>query len=72
LYRTFNPFLQAARFDPDAVYIKKYVPELRELEPSQINSYHFIYTTKLRNYPSPVTDVKESARQFRMLIVKER
>jgi deoxyribodipyrimidine photo-lyase len=35
--RVFNPTLQAKRFDPDGTYIKRYVPELRDLEPPAIH-----------------------------------
>ena len=31
-YRVFNPIEQGKRFDPDGVYIKKFVPELAHLE----------------------------------------
>ena len=30
--RIFSPILQAQRFDPDAQYIKKYLPELADVE----------------------------------------
>ncbi len=30
-FRIFNPYLQTKKFDPDLVYIKKWVPELNEL-----------------------------------------
>ena len=30
-FRIFNPIMQAAKFDPDGSYIKKYVPELKHL-----------------------------------------
>ncbi len=68
MYRIFNPFLQASRYDADAEYIKKYVPELRGLSAGEINSYDFIYGNKLRGYPPPAIDIKSSAREFRMLI----
>jgi deoxyribodipyrimidine photo-lyase len=31
-FRVFNPYLQAAKFDPAQAYIKKYVPEYNELD----------------------------------------
>ena len=30
-YRIFNPVLQAERFDPDGVYVKRWIPELRSV-----------------------------------------
>jgi deoxyribodipyrimidine photo-lyase len=35
-FRTFSPWLQAKKCDPDAEYIKKWVPELRTVEPKEI------------------------------------
>jgi deoxyribodipyrimidine photo-lyase len=31
-YRRFNPIRQAERFDPDGVYVRRYVPELEKVE----------------------------------------
>ncbi len=44
--RIFSPILQAQRFDPDAVYIKKYLPELAHIEPYRLHdplTYHLPY-----------------------------
>ncbi|MEN9946925.1 MAG: hypothetical protein RLZZ293_1311 [Pseudomonadota bacterium] len=37
-FRMFNPYLQAQKFDPDAEYIRQYVPELAHLSANQIHS----------------------------------
>ena len=39
-FRIFNPWLQAAKFDPDCIYIKKWVPELNSLSPDTIHKWH--------------------------------
>jgi deoxyribodipyrimidine photo-lyase len=31
-YRRFNPIRQAERFDPDGVYVRRYIPELKSIE----------------------------------------
>lgn len=36
-FRVFNPWLQSAKFDPQAEYIKRYVPELRDCTVDQIH-----------------------------------
>lgn len=45
--RIFNPILQSKRYDPDCKYIKKYVSELKDIDPEKIHdplkydlSYH--------------------------------
>ena len=37
-FRIFNPWRQQERFDPECRYIKKWLPELSELEPKQIHN----------------------------------
>lgn len=37
-FRIFNPWLQQQKFDPDCIYIKKWVPELKNLSPKAIHS----------------------------------
>ena len=36
--RIFNPLLQSEKFDPDATFIKKYLPELVDIDPKKIHS----------------------------------
>ena len=38
-FRTFSPWLQAKKCDPDAEYIKKWVPELRTVQPKDIHKW---------------------------------
>jgi deoxyribodipyrimidine photo-lyase len=37
-FRIFNPVLQSRKFDPNGEYIRKWVPELRDLEASEIHA----------------------------------
>jgi deoxyribodipyrimidine photo-lyase len=37
-FRIFNPWLQQKKFDPEAIYIKAWVPELRSLKAGQIHA----------------------------------
>ncbi|CAB5240272.1 unannotated protein [freshwater metagenome] len=36
-YRVFNPMEQGKRFDPEGIYVRKYIPELAHLNNSQIH-----------------------------------
>lgn len=36
-FRIFNPVLQSQKFDPDCVFIKKWLPELRSLSAKEIH-----------------------------------
>ncbi|KEG13981.1 putative DNA repair enzyme [Trypanosoma grayi] len=46
-FRTFNPFRQSAQHDPDAVFIKQWVPELREVSAKTIHEWD-VYCEKHR------------------------
>ena len=51
--RIFNPLLQSKKFDPDCVYIKKYIPELGDIEPEKIHNpltYKLPYVTPIVNH----------------------
>jgi len=37
--RIFNPWLQSSKFDADAVFIKKWVPELESVESNRIHEW---------------------------------
>lgn len=52
-FRIFNPWLQQAKFDPDCVYIKRWVKELAST-PSKIIHKHADYA--IPNYPMPIVD----------------
>ncbi len=55
-FRIFNPWLQQMKYDPLCAYIKKWVPELRGLEPGEIHTLHKRTTDTLRDYPTPIVD----------------
>ena len=42
-FRDMNPWIQSKKFDPDCEYIKKWVPELSEFEPSVIHKWYDFY-----------------------------
>ena len=66
----FNPFIQSEKFDKEALYIKKWLPQLKDLPPKDIHKW---YDPAIRSkyptldYPAPVIDHKEaSARAMRV------
>lgn len=61
-FRIFNPWLQAARFDPEAVYIKKWVPELADKSPKTIHKW-YLEPYHYPSYPSPIVDHPEEAKK---------
>lgn len=54
-FRIFNPWLQQEKFDPDAAYVKKWLPELADLEPKAIHAWHK-RRDGFTDYPAPMLD----------------
>ncbi|MBC7659593.1 MAG: deoxyribodipyrimidine photo-lyase [Chitinophagaceae bacterium] len=53
-FRIFNPALQSKKFDPEAKYIKQFVPELAQVAPKKI---HLLDAqSRPRGYPAPIVD----------------
>lgn len=70
----FNPFLQSKRFDPECVYIRRWLPEFRCVAKRDIHHWNEEDArTKYRGnceYIAPVVDVREASRES-MRIMKE-
>lgn len=58
-FRIFNPWSQSKEYDKDAIYIKKWVPELEEVPPNDIHNWYKVYDlqefSKIK-YPKPIVD----------------
>jgi deoxyribodipyrimidine photo-lyase len=60
-FRDMNPWIQCQKFDPDAVYIKKWIPELESVESKDIHNWHTAceldkYKNVIAKYPKPMVD----------------
>jgi deoxyribodipyrimidine photo-lyase len=56
-FRIFNPFSQAQRFDPDGVFIREFVPELKDLSPRDLHVPARLAKAKPDSYPDCLVDV---------------
>lgn len=69
-FRVFNPVLQGEKFDPDGVYVRRWVPELAKLPETLIHNPWKASASELaaadirlgETYPQPIVD-HETARQ---------
>ena len=59
-FRIFNPFEQGKKFDPEAVYIKRYVPELRELEAAVIHNPDKLEKLRPKAYAAQRVNLRDS------------
>ena len=55
-YRVFNPITQGKKFDPDGTYVKRWVPELRDLDPAHVHEPWTAPGGVPAGYPQPVVD----------------
>jgi deoxyribodipyrimidine photo-lyase len=62
-FRIFNPMTQGEDYDPDAEYIKEYVPELEDVPAETIHSWHELDSGARKmhapEYPGPLIDHSE-------------
>lgn len=64
--RVLSPWLQARRFDPDATFIKTFVPELAALDASDILRWDVTHhrLSKQTGYPAPCVDHAAAYREL--------
>lgn len=61
--RLFNPWLQGQKNDNDAEYIKKWLPQLKDIPAKELNdweNYYKNYDLKKINYLAPIVNYKEA------------
>ena len=58
-FRIFNPTLQGRKYDPDGAYIRRWVPELADVEPAHIHEPARAPSPP-PGYPSPMVDHAEA------------
>ena len=66
-FRVFNPWLQQRRYDPEAAYVKRWVPELARADPGLIHRLDRFEGRRPGGYPEPIADhAAESVRTLAM------
>ncbi|GIE32282.1 deoxyribodipyrimidine photo-lyase [Actinoplanes italicus] len=62
-YRRFNPIRQALRFDPEGVYVRRYVPELKGIEGAAVHQPWRLPESEFRglDYPGPLESHRDEA-----------
>lgn len=64
--RIFNPYTQAKKYDPEAEYIRTWVPELRSLETDELLSGDISSASrKQHNYPEAIVNHNQQQREFK-------
>lgn len=61
-FQIFNPWIQQKKFDPDCLYIKKFIPELEKMPSTAIHHwYDKKYHTSNCKYPVPIIDHEKTS-----------
>lgn len=66
-HRVLNPLAQARRYDPDGAYVRRWVPELREVEGPAVHEPWKLRGAgrAARDYPEPIVDLAEGLARFK-------
>lgn len=62
-FRVFNPYLQSKKFDSEGIYIKKHIPELKDLPAKYLHDEIYLLSHAIDNYPKPMVNHKEAAKK---------
>ncbi len=60
-FRIFNPWVQQKKFDPECLYIRRWIPEIAGLEPGEIHGLRMPDSVPPPGYPVPIIDHKKEA-----------
>ncbi|HEX5329804.1 deoxyribodipyrimidine photo-lyase [Sulfuricurvum sp.] len=60
-FRIFNPYTQSAKFDPDGVYIHRWLPELAGIPAKTLHCEERLSALALTGYPAPIVNHKMSS-----------
>jgi len=63
--RMFNPTRQAERYDPAGDYVRRWVPELADVDGAAIHEPWRLGLLGAPNYPAPIVDHDEAVARFR-------
>lgn len=64
-FRIFSPMLQTQRYDPDAIFIKRWIPELRSVPIKDILNWDKIHLKYVNNveYPAPMVNHSDRSKR---------
>ena len=63
-FRIFNPYAQSKTYDKDAIYIKKYLPVLKDIPAKCLHDERYLLTHDIKGYPKPIVKHDEARNTF--------
>ena len=62
-FRIFNPYLQSAKFDKEAIFIKSVIPELKDISAKLIHTQNGVQSNIFLDYPAQVVSIEFSRKR---------
>ena len=62
-FRVFNPYTQSKKFDPEGIFIKSVIPELKNVEPKLLHIENGLSSNLFTEYPKSIVDISISRKQ---------
>lgn len=62
-FRIFNPYLQSAKFDKEAIFIKSVLKELKDVPAKQIHSENGVQSNIFLDYPTQIVSIEFSRKR---------
>ena len=62
-FRIFNPYLQSAKFDKEAIFIKSVIPELKDVNAKLIHSENGVQSNIFLDYPKQLVSIEYSRKR---------
>lgn len=66
-FRIFNPWLQQEKFDKSCTYIKKWVPELKQVSPDVLHDLYKDTARPIKGYPRPMVNHSVQAQRTKLM-----
>ena len=63
-FRDMNPFIQSKQYDPDCEYIKKWIPELKNVPVNDIHTWFISHKKNNVNYPPPIVNYNTAKKEM--------
>lgn len=62
-FRIFNPYLQSAKFDKEAIFIKSVIPKLKDVNPKLIHKENGVQSNMFLDYPKQIVSIEFSRKR---------
>lgn len=63
-FRIFNPYAQSLKFDKEARYIKRFLPQLHDVPASCLHKEEYLMRHDITGYPKPIIEHERARKRF--------